>query len=59
MNSLRRCTLAAFLLAWPSFSGDVRAQGPIDVKPIKYPMLGDAIKAWQGKVIVVDFWSDT
>jgi hypothetical protein len=50
--------LTLVVAALPAFAaGNI---GPlVELKVIKYPQLGQAIKDQKGKVIVVDFWSDT
>jgi hypothetical protein len=35
------------------------ADDPVDLKVVKYAGLGDIIKSFKGKVVVVDFWADT
>lgn len=38
--------------------GPVAGQAPVEVKVVKYPQLGEAVKARRGRVVVVDFWSE-
>jgi hypothetical protein len=34
-------------------------QDQVEVKVVTYPQLGDIIRGFKGKVVVVDFWADT
>src|SRR5262245_6808563 len=50
---------AALLSVLTLLSSPAGAQDKIDIKFVKYTGLAETIKQHHGKVIVVDFWSDT
>lgn len=43
-------------------SGLAKAQsvsGTVDVRVVKYKELGETIRQFKGRIVVVDFWADT
>jgi hypothetical protein len=52
-------SLAFGLAAWAGLDAAPAETSPVEVQVIRYKALGDAIKQSRGKIIVVDFWSDT
>jgi hypothetical protein len=51
---------ALLLLGWVGVRAGGKAdEGKVDVKVVKLDALKDLIKQHKGKVVVVDFWSDT
>ena len=48
--------IVGLALAAPLAAG---AGDKVEVKVVKYTGLGDIIKGFKGKVVVVDFWADT
>ncbi len=55
MRTMRYGALGLLVLALTGAD----AAGPVELKLVKYPELGKAVRALKGRVVVVDFWADT
>jgi hypothetical protein len=51
------CWSGLVLLVLALGQAPVRAEDKVEVKVVKYAGLADAVKAAQGKVVVVDCWN--